>query len=263
MYNILSTDSTPLGCEVAGSGQPLVLVHGTGGSATRWKPVMPQLAERFKVYAMDRRGRGESGDGPDYSLAREVADVAAVVDSIGEPVYLLGHSFGGLCSLEAGLLTPNLKKLILYEPPIPVTGVSAPSLDTNLIERLEALVAQDDRAGVLLTFVEEVLRMGPEAREAYKASPAWPGRLAAAHTLPREMRAQGKYKFEAERFKNLNVPTLLLLGGASPERFQAATDVLKSALPNSQTVILPGQGHIAMDTAPQLFVDEVVRFLEG
>jgi pimeloyl-ACP methyl ester carboxylesterase len=213
------------------------------------------------VFALDRRGRGESGDTPAYSLANEAADIANFVNGLDQPVNLLAHSYGGLCSLEAALQTQNLNKFILYEPPLPLPGVSGPGQDPALIDRLEALVNEGNRAEMLLTFVREVLHMTPEAVEAYRNSPAWPGRLAAAHTMPREMRAQASYVFEPERFKSLTAPTLLLLGGASPAHVQAGTAALHSTLPHSRVVELPGQGHVAMDSAPDLFVSEVLKFL--
>lgn len=76
---------------------------------------------------MDRRGRGESGDGPAYSLDREAEDVAALVDSIGQPVNVLGHSYGALCAIKAALLTNNIRRLILYE------GVPAITIPTLLL----------------------------------------------------------------------------------------------------------------------------------
>lgn len=79
--------------------------------------------------------------------------------------------------------------------------------------------------------------------------------------MPREMRAQANYKFDAERFKTLNTPTLLLLGGASPAHVRAGTEALHRALPHSRVVELPGQGHVAMDSAPELFTGEVLKFL--
>jgi pimeloyl-ACP methyl ester carboxylesterase len=57
------------------------------------------------------------------------------------------------------------------------------------------------------------------------------------------------------------VPTLLLLGGDSPQFFRSATEALTAILPNSRIVELPGQQHIAMDTAPDIFIREVVMFL--
>jgi pimeloyl-ACP methyl ester carboxylesterase len=181
------------------------------------------------------------------------------VDSIGYRVNLLGHSFGGICSLEAALLTSRLRKLILYEPPLPVQGVAI--YPEGIIERLQSLLDADDPSGVLTTFMREVVRMPPHELELFKSSPAFPARVAAAHTLPRELRAHEAYRFEPVRFKKMNVSTLLLLGGDSPQFFKAAIEAANATLPNSRIVLLPDQQHIAIDTAPDLFVREVQAFL--
>lgn len=259
MEKILSPDGTPIAYQQSGMGSPLVLVHGTGGAYKRWSPILPALDKQFTVYAVDRRGRGESGEALDYAIEREFEDVAAVVDSIGEDVSLLGHSFGGICSLEAALLTSRLRKLILYEPPLPIPGV--PIYPHGMIDQLYALLDAGDRSGVITTFMREIVRMPPHELELFQSSPAFSARVAAAHTLPRELRAHEAYRFEPERFNKLNVPTLLLLGGDSPSFFKAAVEALHAALPDSRVVVLPGQQHIAIDTAPDLFVREVLAFL--
>jgi pimeloyl-ACP methyl ester carboxylesterase len=86
-------------------------------------------------------------------------------------------------------------------------------------------------------------------------------RLAAAHTLPRELRAHQGYRFDATRFQAMATPTLLLLGGDSLAFFRASTEAIAATLPASRTAVLPGQQHTAMDTAPELFVREVLAFL--
>jgi pimeloyl-ACP methyl ester carboxylesterase len=236
-----------------------VLVHGTGGSSVRWMPVLPALEQRFSVYAVDRRGRGQSGDAAGYGIEREFEDVAAVVDAIGEPVFLLGHSYGGICALEAARLTANIRKLILYEPPTPVEGV--PIYPPGAIDRLQALLDAGDRESLLATFSQEIVKMPPHQFQRLKDSPAWPARLAAAHTLPRELRAHERYRFQPDRFTTLATPTLLLLGSDSPYFFKAAIEAIAAVLPHHRLVLLPGQQHIAMDTAPELFVNEVIGFL--
>ncbi len=87
-----SKDGTRIGWARSGDGPPVVLVHGGTADRTRWTPVLSALEERFTVYAVDRRGRGASGDAADYAIEREYEDVATVVDAIDEPVNLLGHS---------------------------------------------------------------------------------------------------------------------------------------------------------------------------
>lgn len=122
-----------------------MLVHGTGGFSTRWKPILPALEKYRTVYAVDRRGRGESGDGSNYAIEREFDDVAAVVDPIGNGVDLLGHSFGAVCALEAGLRTSHLRKLILYEPPLALVGLSI--YPEGIVDRLRAQLDSGDRLG--------------------------------------------------------------------------------------------------------------------
>jgi pimeloyl-ACP methyl ester carboxylesterase len=87
--------------------------------------------------------------------------------------------------------------------------------------------------------------------------------VAAAHTLARELRAHEHYRFNPERFKGFNTPTLLLLGEHSPDFFKASIEVLSAKLPNNRVVVLSGQQHVAMDTAPQIFLQEVLGFLSA
>lgn len=258
---VSSKDATPIAYWRSGEGPPLVLVHGTTADHSRWTPVLPALEEHFTVYAVDRRGRGGSGDSEEYALEREFEDIAAVVDSIGEPANLLGHSGGALFALEAALLTRNVRKLVLYEPPIEVTGEKI--IPPGVVDRLEALLGADDRDAVVATVAREVAGVPPEGVEHMRSLPVWEARVAAAHTIPRELRAGATYRFDPERFGDLEVPTLVLLGGDSPAAFQEAGKAVAEALPNSRIVVMPGQGHVAMDTGTELFTTEVLRFLKA
>lgn len=260
MDSVISRDGTRIAYHRRGAGAPLILVPGSGtANPVAWTGVVPALAEHFTVYAVYRRGRGESGDGPIYAIEREFEDVAAIVDSAGEPAALLGHSFGGLCALEAALLTRNLRKLILYEPAIPLPGVVL--YPEGVIDRMQALLDAGDREGVLITLYRDVVQIPLHEIEQLKASPAWPERVASAHTVLREARAEDQYTFAAQRFKDLLTPTLLLLGGDSPRFIKKATEAVDTALPNSRIAVMPGQQHMAMYSAPDLFVHEVLSFL--
>ena len=253
-----SKDGTLIGWARSGAGPPLVLVHGTTADRTRWSPVLPALEERFSVYAVDRRGRGASGDGATYAFEHECEDIAAVVDVIGGPVDLLGHSYGARCSLGAALLTHNLRRLILYEPAL--TGDVYPP---GFIDQLQRDLDAGDREKVLITFFREIVRVPPQELATLQSFPAWQGRIKAAHTIVRELRAAKQYAFQPERYKTFATPTLLILGGDSPPPFKAAVDELHAAIPSSRVTVLPGQRHAAMDTGTALFTTEVIRFLSA
>ncbi len=212
------------------------------------------------MYVVERRGRGESGDNETYAIKREFEDVAALVDSIGEPVNLLGHSYGGIIALQAALLTRNLRTLILYEPSMLLCrSVQNP---VGNIEHLRTCLEEGDRERLVSLFLERFVRVTSEELAAMKASPAWADRLAVAHTIPRELWAQEfEYCFEPTCFASLTVPTLLLVGNDSDHDLKAGAEALHGALPNSRFISLPGQKHVAMETAPELFLREVLRFL--
>ncbi len=259
MERVRSKDGTEIAFERSGTGPALVLVHGTSADRTRWQPVLPLLERAFSVYAVDRRGRGESGDAAAYSLEREYEDIAAVAGSIEAPLHLLGHSYGALICLEAALRVANLSRLVLYEPLVSVgETVYTPRIRARIQERLDA----GDREEALLVFFRELVGVTEDQLAVMRTSPEWPGRLKAAHTIPREF-ADEDYILDPSRFRDLRTPVLLLSGSESPAYLRKATEMVHAALPNSRVAVMPGQGHIAMRTAPDLFVRLVTEFLLG
>jgi pimeloyl-ACP methyl ester carboxylesterase len=259
METVTSADGTRIAFERSGSGPSLVLVHGTSASARRWDNIRPLLEKNFTVLAMDRRGRGGSGDiaeGTPYALQREFEDVAAAMAAAPQPAILFGHSYGGLASLGAMPLIDRLAALVIYEAPVP----RGPLLPEDLLRRLDAAAARDDREGVMKIFCEEIVRMRPSDVATLRASPAWPARLAAAHTIPREMRGAETFSLPAARPERISVPTLLLHGGDSPDFFKVPMAKLALAIPHAKSVALEGQQHVAMDTAPEMLTGIVAEF---
>jgi pimeloyl-ACP methyl ester carboxylesterase len=160
--------------------------------------------------------------------------------------------------MEAAAKAKNLRRLVLYEPPVPI---GTPIYPPGVIDRLEAKLAASDREGVVSTFLTEVPRVPPEQLAIMQKAPSWQGRVAAAHTIVRELRAHERYTFSPHRLREVRMPTLLLLGGASPEFLVQGTHLVHEAVEGSHIVVLPGQTHVAIDTAPDLFAREVLAFL--
>jgi pimeloyl-ACP methyl ester carboxylesterase len=257
MEIIRSKDGTPIAYWHSGRGDPLLLVHGTIGDHLIWTPVRTALERHFSVYAMDRRGRGHSGDADAYALDRECEDVAAVIDAIGGTVHVIGHSFGGICALEAALLTPNIGRLILYEPAI---WLGPRDESAAFDARMQALLEAGNPEEALLLFLRDIVKRPSQEIADMQAMPTWRGWVAAAHLIPRELRSVDRYAFDPQRFRTMRTPTVLFLGGDSPPRRRPVAETLNTALPNSQIVVLPGQQHGAMRTAPDVFVQEVDKF---
>ncbi|AKV01409.1 Esterase/hydrolase [Labilithrix luteola] len=243
-----------------------MVIHGIAGDATRWTTVRSRLSAKYTLFAMDRRGRGASGDSSAYSIAREAEDVMALVDAIGEDVFLLGHSFGGVVALEASsrLVTregsPRPKKLVVYEPFVPPAPVAEAS---PLMREYLALAETGDREVLVLRFLREIVQMSDAEIGRLRSHSSWPARVAAAPTIAREMAAIERHRFDPTPLVVSGLPIRMLLGQDSPTFLREASTRLASMLPASQIVELLQQKHIAMDTAPELFVREVSSFFEA
>ena len=264
--HILSGDGTPIAVFSSGDGPPLILIHGTTADHTTWRATGPVLALRYRVHAVDRRGRGASGDGEGpYSIELEYDDLAAVADEVaGEaemPVDVVGHSYGGRIGLGAALRTASIGRLVVYEgAPSPADGPGY--RPTGVEDRIAKLIEAGDRDAALQTFFREIVRMPEAELTAYRANPVWPVRVAAVHTSLREIEAEGSPAASLDALGGVAVPVLQLLGGASAEPFGQAVDALRARLSRGRVVVIPGARHAAHHTHVDEFVGAVRSFLE-
>jgi len=253
--NCLTTVSgITLSYDVFGRGPPLVLVHGSfTDHYTNWQFVSEDFAQSFTVYAIARRGRGDTEATEDHEVEDEAADVAALLARIGTPAVLLGHSYGAQVALAAArAVSECVERLVLYEPPL--AGV----VTDAMMERFEAHARGDDWDGFADTFFREVLGLGHEDLAELRGTPLWPQIVADARCTLHDLRAMRRYTFDPQRFAGLDVPVTLQIGSESP-RALYATDALLAVLPDARVQELPGQEHDAMLTAPELYARELLR----
>lgn len=257
LHHVVSRDGTKIAVEQMGRGRPLLLVHGTSSKRGRWAPILNELASNREVFWMDRRGRGDSADVQPYAIEREFEDVAVIVDHIGCEVDVFGHSYGAICALMATALTPSIGKLVLYEPPIGAVPTNLTAPDT-----IDWQVSEGDLSGGLEIFLSQVLNIPTERIELMKRGPDWSKRLDVVPTIARELRAVQQLTIPAGRIRTVANKTLLVQGGDSPSAFQAAINLLSANLPDSDVVILDGQQHQAIDTAPDVLLSRIGPFLD-
>lgn len=262
MIEALSTDGTHLGVERLGEGPPLLAVHGGTADRSRWAPVAQPLSEWFTLYLLDRRGRGASireSSGP-YALDREADDVASVIEAIGESVLYLGHSYGALIGMEALLITDQIAKALLYEPPFDTPDHTIIPESGGFLDVLADLLERGEREAALELFYAEVIGIDPAP---IRGLPVWQARLAAVHTLEREGRIGLQYVCEADRYASVEVPVRFMLGESSPPAFRSASAAAVAAIPGSELIELPGQAHTMIDADPPGFVRQVLEFFEA
>lgn len=258
-----SADATAIARFRSGDGPPILLVHGTTADHTTFRVLGPRLATFMTTEAIDRRGRGASGDAPAYAIEREFEDLAAVADELaaaaGAPIPVFGHSYGGRCALGAALLTDAIDRVICYE------GAPAPAgrsyQDRGLVARLRERLATGDQAAVLATFMREVVGMTDDELDAFRANPIWPLRVAAAHTIPRELEAESSAAASLEALGGVRQPVLQLLGSASRAIFRDATAALDERLADGRVIVIEGAKHAAHHTHPDDVLEGLRAFL--
>lgn len=250
MEYVTSADGTRIAYDRGGSGPPLVLVHGSLNDRNVFGLVRAKFGKHRTVYAMDRRGRGESGPPAPHALEREFEDVLAVIDAAGAPADLLGHSYGAHVALGAAALAPEqVRRLVLYEPP------TIDELRGDL-----GLDFADDPEQALANFVLHI-GMTPDGREALRQTPFWTYMLSFAETMPHEARALIEKPFDAARFSVLTMPALFLVGSVTKEHLGEVMRQLERHMPDVTWHEFAGQGHGANLLAPDEFAEVVLRFL--
>jgi pimeloyl-ACP methyl ester carboxylesterase len=243
---------------------PIVLVHGATADHTTFRALEPVLGRSRRLHAIDRRGRGGSGDSADYSIEREYEDVAAVADAIatesGGPVDVLGHSYGGRTALGAALRTDTIRRVVAYEgAPLPPGSSYRPA---GMLEAVHAALARGDRDLALSTFLRGIVGMSEADLARYRADPVWPTRVAAAETIVREVEAETSEPASLEALAGVTVPVLLILGSVSRSPFGEGTDALAARLADAEVAVIEGAAHAAHHTHVPEFTAVVTAFLD-
>jgi pimeloyl-ACP methyl ester carboxylesterase len=258
-----SADGTPIAVFTSGTGPPLVLVHGAAADHTTFRVLGPRLAARFTIHAIDRRGRGASGDTLPYAIEREFEDLAAVASTLapeaGLPVDVFGHSYGGRCALGGALISDDIGRVISYEgaptPPGERYG------DAELATELATLAEAGRNETLLEAFMTRVVGMTAVELERYRADAVWPRRAAAAPTIARELAVESGDAAGIGRLGRVRQPVLQLLGGDSRREFGVATAALDDHLAAGTIIVIPGAKHAAHHTHPDDVVEAVLSFL--
>jgi pimeloyl-ACP methyl ester carboxylesterase len=248
MQKTLSRDGTPIAFDRTGSGPALILVDGAlcyrsqGPSGS----MASQLAKYFTVYTYDRRGRGDSGNGPSYAIEREIEDLEALLREAGGTAFVYGVSSGAALALEAGHRGLPITRLALYEAPFIVDN-TRPPIPADFVAQLEAALAAGNRSRAVKLFMRLV---GVPAVFIFmmRLFPVWSKLTAIAHTLPFDILLVRDHErgqpLSRTRWAGARMPTLVMDGGKSPAWMRNAMRALAEVLPNATYRTLPGQTHM-------------------
>lgn len=258
MSAVRSEDGTRIAYERTGTGPPLILVDG----ALCWRESGPspkfaaELADRFTVITYDRRGRGESDDTPPYAVEREVEDIEALVQEAGGSAHVCGFSSGAALAMEAARHGAAIEKLAVFEAPFMVDDSRPPAPSTYLPELRELLAS--DRRGAAVKLFMRLVGMPGVLVAVMPIAPGWKKLKGVAHTLPYDAACMGDTQtgkpLDPEHWGAVKVPTLVVVGGKSPEWMANGMRSLAELLPDARHLVLEGQTHMvkAKVLAPEL-----------
>ncbi|MFJ6837210.1 alpha/beta fold hydrolase [Streptomyces sp. NPDC091209] len=255
MRKVVSRDGTTIAYDKSGEGPPLVLLNGAFRDHTIFDELVPELAQHCTVYAYDRRGRGQSGDAPEYAVEREIEDLQAVIEEAGGSAAVFAGSTGANVALQAALAGTPIAKLALHEPFFRVEGFPKPP--SNSAETLRAILEEGDRRDEAAEyFLGPVLGLTPDDVAQWRRSPIWAMNEANAHTLLYDVTICGDFTVPAGRLAGFRTQTLVLNSDSTSAWLRAAAAATAAALPNGRGLELPGSWHrIDMDVLGRTLVE--------
>jgi pimeloyl-ACP methyl ester carboxylesterase len=269
IHRAVSADGSEIAGRVRGRGPALVLVHGgIGDGNLAWEALLPHLTDRFTCYLPSTRGRGLSGDNPDHSPARLEEDVTAFVDSIGEPVCLVGWSGSGAWVLGAAARSGSVAAVAAYEP-----GVVSVMREDDLA-RTFATMEQVGMAAADGRLVDAVRAFTPwictdneiAALEETDFYERWAGCVPAMLRFVQQDAAyEGPRSTDPEVLGTVAAPVLLLRGQQTllGTWFAEAARRIAQHVADAHVRELPGIGHFAPVLAPVPLAEELIRFFES
>lgn len=268
IHRAVSDDGTKIAGHVHGHGPPLVLVHGVlDDSDLDWGPVVPFLADRFTCYLPSTRGRGLSDDSDDHGRERLVQDVTAFVDSIGEPVFLVGHSLGGQLALGAAARSAAVTAVAAYEPAlVPLLTEQEGARFQDAVARIGQAIGEGDLIEAERIFVNLV------SNDEEVAALAESGHVEAAaryapimfEDIRQGARSQAPNSGDPSVLAQITGPVLLVQGSRTVLRwFVDCVRHVARHVSDAQVREIAGAGHTGPTLHPEPVADELARFFEA
>lgn len=259
----IGIDGVNLSYEESGSGPAVVLVHGTGGAV--WDPLPGKLAAAgYRAIHYHRRGFGASTHAPIKDLSRHTRDAAALIERLdAAPAIVIGHSMGGVITLDLAVRRPELVRgLVVVEPPLHFKKHPSMRMLRELVGAQLVRRTRGERAGA-----ERFMRWATttsDGANGFDLSPpeAQAELVANSPAIMRELDSGTGEHVKNEELSRIAVPAICLVGGETLPEYGKAAERIKRALPSLEIVGVPGAGHVLPVTHPDAVVDAVVRVAE-
>jgi pimeloyl-ACP methyl ester carboxylesterase len=256
--------------ELSGSGEPLVLVHGSWGDHHNWDAVVNRLAESFRVLVYDRRGHSASetptGQGSVFEDADDLAELVAALDLA--PAHMAGNSGGASIVLRAATRHPeHFRSLIAHEPalfPLLAGTEFEPALEAvqRRVGAVVQLLERGEHEDAARLFVNTIA-FGPDAWDSQLTPELRDTFITNAPTFLDETRDPYFVQMDLDALATFNKPALLTSGTASAPFFGPVVDMVASRIPGAERVTIPGADHVPHISVPDQYVRLVTTFTQA
>lgn len=236
-----SADGTEIAYERQGHGPAVVLVGGAFNDRHSSAELATALSPHFTAVSYDRRGRGDSGDTPPYTVQRELEDLEAVIGAVGTTAFAHGMSSGGALLLRAAAAGVPLTRISVMEPPFRVAG--APPAPPRYLETLIELTSTGRNDEAVAYFMTDAVGLPPEAVAQTRQMPMWAGLVTMAPTLVYDAHVMGDSQLAIDVLAAVTAPTLVLHSTSSAPWLQSAAAATAEALPGARLRGLEGGFH--------------------
>jgi pimeloyl-ACP methyl ester carboxylesterase len=237
-------------CETYGEGEPLLLLHGNGGSIENFIKQIPEFSKYYKVIAVDSRAQGRSTDSDkEITYALMASDMAALIDTLKlGSVNVVGWSDGGIIGLELAYAYPDkVKKLVAVGANYSNKNYIAPS-DHIRMDAKDTLVIRSHKLAQKYKNTLERLSPNPE-------------RIPQIRRKLRQL--MDKYpNFTIKQLETIKSPTLVVVGDHDIISLDHTVSLFAS-LPHAQLFVIPGATHIVPVEQPELFNSVILNFLQS
>jgi pimeloyl-ACP methyl ester carboxylesterase len=241
---VTSADGTRIAFDRMGRGAPLIVVGGIFCDRMKTAPLAEALSASCMVLNYDRRGRGDSGDSPSYAVTREIEDIGALIAAAGGTASVYGHSSGAGLALNAAAAGLPIDRLVLHEPPYGADEEGSKQGAREMARTIRRLLADDRRGEAISTFFSGV-GVPPDLVDEWSKDPRM---LAMAPTMLHDYEVMGDFTggtIPERLVRAIDVPTLVLAGGASLDFFRDTASRIAELLADGRYVVLDGQDHEA------------------
>jgi pimeloyl-ACP methyl ester carboxylesterase len=261
-------DGAEIEYDVKGSGEPLLLIHGSVLADAFFPLLKEPLADDYRIISYHRRGFAGSARAPaPFTISQQAADARALLRHLGiSRAHVAGHSYGAVITLQLALDAPDLvANMALLEPPLLALVSSGPAFLQQVASVTRAMYERGDKVGAIDAFLTGV--SGPHYREAldtFLPPGAFDLAVADADTFFEiEEPALRQWSFTAEEAARIRQPVLSVVGAETAPIFRECHELIMRWIPHAKELVVPRASHALQSMNPSAVADGLDRFLSS